>query len=106
MTRRTVWVPRLLAATAMLTWALANGVDIFSVLFLVQTGGLALPVARLRPAEFFLAYAGLRLLGAIAVALAIPFVSKHWPAARSAAWSGLTAFSLVTTLAAWLRLYR
>jgi hypothetical protein len=105
MSKRAVWGPRLLAATAVLTWALANGVDVLSMLFLVQIGGVAFPSARLRPAEFFLVYAGFRLLGAIAVGLAIVFVTKHWPAVRSAAWSALTAFSLVTAVTAWLRLY-
>jgi len=104
MSKRDVWVPRLLAATAVLTWVVANGMDVLSMQFAVQFGGLAFPTARLRPAEFLLIYAGFRLLGTIAVALAILFVLKYWPAVRSAAWSALTAFSLVTALAAWWRL--
>jgi hypothetical protein len=101
-----MWVPRLVAATAVLTWALANGMDLLSMLFQVQLGGVALASARLRPGEFLLIYTGFRLLGAIAVGLTISFVSKHWPTVRSAAWSALTAFSLVTALTAWLRLHQ
>jgi len=36
--------------------------------------------------------------------LLVLFVDKHWPALRSTAWSALTAFALVTALAAWWRL--
>lgn len=106
MNNRATWVPRLVAATAVVTWVLANGVDVLSMLFVVQLGGVVFPVARLHPAEFVLLYAGFRALGAIAVALAIALVAKHWSALRSAAWSALTAFSLVTALVAWLRLHQ
>jgi len=107
MSKQALWVPRLLAATAVLTWVLANGMDVLSMLFAVQLGGgFAFATARLRPAEFFLIYAGFRLLGTIAVALFVLFVLKYWPAVRSAAWSALTAFALVTALAAWWRLHQ
>lgn len=106
MNKRAVWVPRLVAATAVLTWVLANGMDLLSMLFIVQLGEVAFAGARLHPGEFLLIYTGFRLLGAIAVGLMIAFVSKHWPAVRAAAWSALTAFSLVTALTAWLRLHQ
>ena len=105
MSKRAVWASRLVAVAAVVTWVLANGVDVISMLFLVQSGGVALSSARLYPGEFFVVYTGFRLLGAIAIALTIAFVGKHWPAMRSAAWSALTAFSLVTVVTAWLRLY-
>jgi hypothetical protein len=96
----------MVAATAAITWVLANGVDLLSMLLLVQGGGVVYPSARLYPAEFFLLYTGFRVLGAIAVVLAVAFVAKHWPALRSSAWSALTAFSFVAALTAWLRLRR
>lgn len=93
----------LLAASAVLTWVLANGMDVLSMLSVVQLGG-GFAFARFRPAEFLLIYFWLRVLGTIAIALLILFVAKHWPALRSAAWSALTAFALVTAVTAWWRL--
>jgi hypothetical protein len=103
MSKQALWMPRLLAASAALTWVLANGMDILSMLSVVQLGG-GFAFARYRPAEFLLIYAGLRGLGTIAIVLLILFVAKHWDALRSTAWSALTAFALVTALAAWWRL--
>lgn len=104
MTRRQApSMPRLLAASAVLTWILANGMDVLSMFSAVQVGA-GFAFARIRPAEFLLIYTGLRVLGAIAIVLLVLFVAKHWPALRSTAWSALTAFALVTALAAWWRL--
>jgi hypothetical protein len=104
MSKQALWVSRSLAASAVLTWALANGMDVLSMFYVVQLGG-GFRFARFRPAEFLVIYTGLRVLGAIAVALLILFVAKHWPALRSVAWSALTAFALLTAVAAWWRLY-
>ncbi len=101
--RQARWMPRLLAASAALTWVLANGMDVLSMFLVVQVGG-GFAFARFRPAEFLLIYSGLRVLGTIAIVLLVLFVDKHWPALRSTAWSALTAFALVTALAAWWRL--
>ncbi|HUT20186.1 MAG TPA: hypothetical protein VM366_13605 [Anaerolineae bacterium] len=107
MSKQALWVPQLLAATAVLTWVLANGMDVLSMLFAMQLGGgFAFASARFRPAELFLIYAGFRLLGTIAVGLFVLFVLKYWPAVRSAAWSALTAFALVAALVAWWRLHQ
>jgi hypothetical protein len=104
MSRQAVWIPRFLAASAVLTWAVANGMDLLSMLSAVQFGG-GPAWAPLRPAEFLVIYAGLRLLGAIAIVLLLVFVVKHWPAMRSAAWSALTACAFLTAVAAWWRLH-
>jgi hypothetical protein len=100
------WASRSLVVSAVVTWVLANGVDLLSMLYAVQMGEVTFRNARLGSAEFYLVYAGFRLLGTMAVGLAIGFVSKHWPTVRSTAWSALTAFSLVTAFTAWWRLYR
>ena len=99
---RTSW---LLAGTAVIAWLLANGLDVLSVLFVVQFGGM-FAFARHRPAEFLVIYAGMRLLGTLAVSLLAAFVGKRWPSASMAVWSALTAGALVTAVAAWWRLYR
>jgi len=101
--RQALWMPRLLAASAALTWVLANGMDVLSMFLVVQLGG-SFAFVRSRPAEFLLIYFGLRVLGAIAIVLLVLFVNKHWPALRSTAWSALTAFALVAALVAWWRL--
>jgi hypothetical protein len=101
--KQALWIPRLLIASAALTWVLANGMDVLSMFLVVQLGG-GLAFAHFRPAEFLLIYFGLRVLGAIAIVLLVLFVNKHWPALRSTAWSALTAFALVTALVAWWRL--
>jgi hypothetical protein len=95
----------LLAASAVLTWVLANGMDMLSMLSAVQVGG-GFAFARFRPAEFLLIYSALRVLGTIALVLLVLFVAKHWPTLRSTAWSALTAFALVTALTAWWRLHQ
>jgi hypothetical protein len=91
--------------TSLLAWVLANGLDVFSVLILVQAGR-QMVLARHHPAESFLVYAGLRLLGTMALPLAVVSSSKHWPSASRAAWGTLTACALATAVAAWWRLYR
>lgn len=105
MDARETLVSRLVAGTAVLSWALANGLDVLSVLFAIQFGG-SLAIAPYHPAEAFLIYAGLRLLGTLGVALAVVFVSKRWPSASSAAWAALTAWAFVTAIVAWVRLYQ
>jgi hypothetical protein len=104
-------VSRWTAITALLAWVLANGLDVFSVLWIVQEGGrLALARSDVvylhRPAEFFLIYAGMRFLGTLAVSLGVMSVSKRWPFLWRAAWGALTACALATAAGAWWRLYR
>jgi hypothetical protein len=98
---RALWA----SITSLLAWVLANGLDVFSVLILVQAGR-RMVFARHHPAESFLVYAGLRLLGTMALPLAVAASSKRWPAASRAAWGALTACALATAAAAWWRLYR
>ena len=64
--------------SSLVAWALANALDVFSVLVLVQAGG-RMVLARHHPAESFLIYAGLRLLGTLAVPLAVVSAGKRWP---------------------------
>ena len=98
------WVAWWTAFTSHVAWVLANALDVYSVLFLVQSGG-RLAFAPHRPAESFLIYAGLRVLGTLAVSLGVLSVSRRWPWAARAAWGALTACAGVTAVAAWLRLY-
>ena len=97
-------VPRLVAITGSTAWFLANGLDAFSMLLAVQVGS-RLPAMPFHPAESFLLYAGFRLLGTIAVWLAVMAVGNRWPALRGSGWSGLTALALVTAIGAWWRIY-
>jgi hypothetical protein len=91
--------------TSLLAWVLANGLDVYSVLILVQAGR-RMVFAQHHPAESFLIYAGLRLLGTMALPLAVVSSNRRWPSASRAAWGALTACALATAAAAWWRLYR
>jgi hypothetical protein len=93
------------SATSILAWGLANGLDVLSVLVLVQAGG-RMAFARQHPAESFLIYAGLRLLGTAALPLAVASVGKRWPSLSRAAWGALTLCALATAAASWWRLHR
>jgi hypothetical protein len=103
--RRERWISRWVSATAVVAWVLANGLDVVSMLFAVQFGGL-LTFSRYHPAESFLIYAGMRLLGTLAVLLVVIWVSRRWSSMSSTVWSALTAGALVTALVAWWRLYQ
>lgn len=94
-----------LTITAVCAWWVANGLDVLSMLFVLEYGG-GPGILRYHPAEFFMIYAGLRLLGTLAVWLAVVSVSRRWPVSANAAWSGMTACALVTAIAAWWRLYQ
>jgi hypothetical protein len=83
---------------------LANGLDVLSVLFAVRFGN-TFSFARNHPAEYFVIYAGVRLLGMLAVWLLTACVGKRWPSTSMTVWSALTACALVTSIAAWWRLY-
>jgi len=91
--------------TSLLAWVLANVLDLFSVLVLVQGGG-RMAFARHHPAEAFLIYAGLRLLGTAALPLAVVAAGRRWPSMARTAWGVLTVCALATAAAAWWRLYR
>ena len=91
--------------TSLLAWVLANVLDLFSVLVLVQEGG-RMAFARQHPAEAFLIYAGLRLLGTAALPLAVVSACRRWPSMARTAWGVLTVCALATAAAAWWRLYR
>ena len=103
--RERKWVSVGASLASLLAWILANALDVFAVLALVQAGG-RLAFARNHPAEWFLIYAGLRFLGTAALPLAVVSASRHWPLSSRAAWGALTACALVTAAAAWWRLYR
>jgi hypothetical protein len=96
---------RWLAATATGGWLLANGLDVLGVLFAVRYGN-AFMFARHHAAAYFLIYAGMRLLGTLAVWLLAASVGKRWSEVSTTVWSALTACALVTAVAAWWRLYR
>jgi hypothetical protein len=93
------------SVTSLLAWVLANVLDVFSVLVLVQGGGRMI-LARHHPAEAFLIYAGFRLLGTVALLLAVVSAGRRWPAMSRAVWGALTVCALATAAAAWWRLYR
>ena len=99
------WVSWWTACTSHVAWILANTLDVYSVLLLVQSGG-RLAFAPHHPAESFLIYAGLRVLGTSAVSLGVLSVSGRWPWAARTAWGALTACAGVTAVAAWWRLYQ
>ena len=100
-TRMLVW----LSISAVAAWVLANGLDVLSVLFSVRFGN-TVALARRHPAEAFLIYAGMRMLGTMAVWLLVVSVSRRWPSLSRIVWSALTAWALVTAIAAWWRLYQ
>jgi hypothetical protein len=84
---------------------LANGLDVLSVLYVLQFGS-AWSFVRYHPAESFLIYAGMRLLGTLGVLLLAIWVTKHWTSAFRTAWGALTVCALATAIAAWWRLYQ
>ncbi|MBN1641818.1 MAG: hypothetical protein JXA09_11330 [Anaerolineae bacterium] len=104
MAERSKLMSRLVAITGSVAWGLANGLDIISMLLAIQMGN-RFPRMPFHPAESFLIYAGLRALGTIAVWLAALAVGRRWPTLRGSSWTGLTAFALVTAIAAWWRVY-
>lgn len=89
---------------AIAAWGLSNGLDVLSVLFAIRLGGF--PLARYHPSEFFLIYAGMRLLGTLAVTLVVALVNKHWSSLSRTVWSALTACALMTAIVAWWRLHQ
>jgi drug/metabolite transporter (DMT)-like permease len=101
---RSNWLSYAMAVTSVLAWALANILDVYTVLVLVQTGG-RLALFPHHPAESFLIYAGLRLLLTLAFPLGVLLVSRRWPWTSKVIWNALTAGALVTAVAAWWRLY-
>ena len=90
--------------SSLLAWAMANLLDVFSVLARVQAGG-QVAWARHHPAEAFVIYALLRLLIAVVVPLGFAFAVRRWHPMARTAWGALTLCALVTAAAAWWRLY-
>lgn len=88
-----------------MAWVLANGLDVLSVLYVLQFGSVW-SFVRYHPAESFLIYAGMRLLGTLCVILLVFWVAKRWPSVFRAAWGALTVCALMTAIAAWWRLYQ
>ena len=99
--RTTTWT----VGSSLLAWAMANLLDVFSVLALVQDGGRMI-WARQRPAEAFVIYGLLRLLLTLAVSLAVASAARRWPRVARSFWGVLTLCAMVTAAAAWWRLYR
>jgi len=91
------------AAVAGIAWALANGLDILSMLAAIQNGE-RLATAALHPAESWLFYAGLRILATLALYLLTVRVSRRRQSLFGVAWTSLTVCSLVTAVIAWWRL--
>ena len=105
MNRRETGMLLWLSITAVAAWVLANGLDVLSALYSVRFGS-TFALARYHPAEAFLIYAGMRLLGTMAVWLLVASVSRRWSSVSRIVWSALTACALVTAIAAWWRLYQ
>ena len=102
------WITISIIATASVAWVLANGLDMLSMLFVVQSGGQLALVGQLmlrHPTEFFLLYMGMRTLSTLAIYLLVTFGHKHWPSVAHVFWNALTACALVTAVAAWWRVY-
>ena len=105
MNRRETGILLWLSITAVAAWVLANGLDVLSVLYSVRLGN-TFTLVRTHPAEVFMIYAGMRMLGTMAVWLLVVSVSRRWPSMSRIVWSALTGCALVTAIAAWWRLYR
>ncbi len=105
MDRRQAWVSSAIAGSAATAWILANGLDVLSVLYVLQFGS-TWSFVRYHPAESFLVYAGMRLLGTLGVLLLTIWVIKRWTSVFRTAWGALTVWALVTAIAAWWRLYQ
>ena len=105
MDRRQALVSSAIAGSAAVAWVLANGLDVLSVLYVLQFGS-AWSFVRYHPAESFLIYAGMRLLGTLGVILLVVWVTKRWRSVFRTAWGALTVCALVTAIAAWWRLYQ
>lgn len=93
------------AGSSLLAWAMANLLDVFSVLAKVQAGG-QVAWARHHPAEAFVIYVLLRLLVALVVPLGFVSAGRCWPRVARNTWGALTLCALVTAAAAWWRLYK
>ena len=91
--------------SSLLAWTMANLLDVFSVLAMVQDGG-RVAWARHRSAEAFVIYGLLRLLLTLAVSLGVASAARRWPRMARSIWGALTLCALVTAAAAWWRLYR
>ena len=98
--RTTGWA----VGSSLLAWTMANLLDVFSVLAVVQAGG-RMAWARHHPAEVFVIYGFLRLLLTLAVPLGGAFASRRWPWMARSVWGALTLCALVVAAAAWWRLY-
>ena len=88
-----------------MAWILANGLDVLSMLYVLQFGS-TWSFARYHPAESFLIYAGMRFLGTLGVLLLAIWVTKHWTSVLRTTWGALTICALVTAIVAWWRLYQ
>jgi hypothetical protein len=84
---------------------MANLLDVFSVLALVQAGR-RMVWARHHPAEVFVIYGLLRLLLTLVVPLGVASASRRWPQLARSIWAALTLCAVVTAATAWWRLYR
>jgi len=93
------------AITSLVAWALANGLDVATALFVVQSG-FRFAFAHHYPGEVLIIYAGLRLLGTMAVGLMALCVVKRWPQVARLAWGLLTVCAIATAAGAWLRVMR
>ena len=90
--------------SSLLAWTMANVLDVFSVLAVVQAGG-RMVWARHHTAEAFVIYGLLRLLITLAVPLGFASAACRWPRIARSIWGALTLCALVTAAAAWWRMY-
>jgi hypothetical protein len=90
--------------SSLLAWVMANLLDVFSVLAMVQGGG-RMAWARHHPAEALVIYGLLRLLLTLAVSLGVASAARRWPRMARSIWGALTLCALVKAAAAWWRLY-
>jgi hypothetical protein len=108
MDKKRNWIVPFTTITAVIAWALANGLDVISMSWFVREGGqliLGRQIIRHHPAEFVVLYAGMRMLGTLAVYLSALFIEKHWPSISQTLWGTLTACSLMTAVVAWWRVW-
>ena len=99
--RATGWA----VGSSLVAWTMANLLDVFSVVVLVQAGG-RMAWARHHPGEAVVIYGLLRTLITLAVPLGFAAAGRRWPRMARAVWGALTFCALVTAAAAWWRLYR
>ena len=105
MGRQTDWISRWTAIAAIVGWVLASGLDVLSVLLMLQSGD-RFALISYHPAEYFLIYAAMRMLVTLAVCLLVVSASRCWSSVSRAVWSALTVCSLATVVVAWWRLVR